>query len=563
LHRLPQQKDFAVTTASPIKRRHAVLVACLAILLLFVVFRWHAITYNECIMVDESTFLVDAIRANSSGYVPWYNYDNITSGPLNVLPVALLLKLGFPANHQTVHLYATLVMALAHVFLLIAVVRICGLWPGVAIGVGGALIFALQQAPDFSHYSSGLVPFLLLAAGWVAGLRKSADGFVETTVPRLFFAFLFFACAPLAKMQAGPPAVACCLTLATLFTLQQFHRRDFARMLCGWGAILAGGLVPPLIVVASIWAAGDPAYFLASIGALTSYAGAPPLVRTLKDVVFLVINAESRFIFAPAIAAAFAVSALVYGFARRTRPEYTKSVARTVLLLGMLLWVAAALYAVALPDKMAGIYEVFLYAPVLFALGAFVAWLDTERLPSEFRSFLPVVIACAFGAVASVMLGPALKKNVTNVGQEPISSLPMDAENRTASALKEMMASPEDKLWVWGWAPAVHVHSGLLPATRIPFMHVSFDAFSPIYREAVLGDVRREKPRFIVDAAQSGFAMNSIGTWIGYYDPSRDLSAQGFYPELVSMGYRLAREVPLADGSKALIYERDSDPDGH
>ncbi|MFM6174805.1 MAG: hypothetical protein ACKPB4_22200, partial [Sphaerospermopsis kisseleviana] len=160
-----------MTTASTIKRRHAVLVACLAILLLFVVFRWHALTYNECIMVDESTFLVDAIRANSSGYVPWYDYDNITSGPLNVLPVALLLKLGLPANHQTVHLYATAVMALAHVFLLVAVVRICGLWSGVAIGVGGALIFALQQAPDFSHYSSGLVPYLLLAAGWAVALR--------------------------------------------------------------------------------------------------------------------------------------------------------------------------------------------------------------------------------------------------------------------------------------------------------------------------------------------------------------------------------------------------------
>ena len=531
------------------------LLAALAICAIFVVFRWHALTYNECIMVDESTFIVDAMRANSSGYVPWHNYDNITSGPLNVLPVALLLKLGFPANHQTAHLYATAVMALAHVFLLIAVVRICGLWPGVAIGVGGALIFALQQAPDFSHYSSGLVPFLLLAAGWVAGLRKSADGFVETSVPRLFFAFIFFACAPLAKMQAGPPAVACCLTLAALFTLQQFRRRDFMRMLCGWGAILAGGLVPPLIVVASIWAAGDPAYFMASIGALANYAGAPPLGRTIKDVIFLVINAESRFIFAPAIAAVFALSALVYALVRGMRPEPAKFVERTVLLLGTLLWVAAALYAVALPDKMAGIYEVFLYAPVLFALAAFVAWLDAEKLPSEWRAFIPIVIACAFGAVAGVMLGAALKKNVTNVGQEPISSLPMDAENRTAAALKEMMTSPEDKLWVWGWAPAVHVHSGLLPATRIPFFHVSSDSLSPVYREAVLGDVRRERPRFIVDAAQSGFAMNTIGTWIGYYDPSRDLSAQGFYPELVSMGYRLSREVPLADGSKGLIYE--------
>jgi len=152
-----------------------------------------------------------------------------------------------------------------------------------------------------------------------------------------------------------------------------------------------------------------------------------------------------------------------------------------------------------------------------------------------------------------------LKKNITNVGQEPISALPMDAEHRTATALKEMMSSPKDKLWVWGWAPAVYVHSGLLPATRIPVMHVSYDAFSPIYREAVLQDVRRERPRFIVDAAQPGFAMNRVGTWIGYYEPSRDLSAQSFYPELERMGYVLSREVLLEDGSKAPIYELNGD----
>ena len=529
----------------------ALVLASLFIVLLFVVFRWHALTYNDCIMVDESVFIVDAVRANTSGYIPWYNYDNITSGPLNVLPLALLLKLGAPPNHQTAHIYATAVIVLAHIFLLLAVVRISGLWPGLAIGVGGALIFALQQAPDFSHYSSGLVPYMLLTAGWAAALRKSADGFVETSLPRLFFAFLLFACAPLAKMQAGPSAVASCVTLAGLFTLQQCEARDFPRMFRGWAAILAGGLVPPLAVVASIWTAGDPPYFVASISALANYAGTPPLVRTAKDVVFLVINAESRFVFAPALAAA-AVVAIVH---RIMGVQREKSPARTVLLLGMLLWVAAALYAVALPDKMAGIYEVFLYAPVLFALAAFVGWFGPQRPANATASLVAAGILGAFTAVAGVMAGPALKKNITNVGQEPISALPMDAEHRTATALKEMVSSPKDKLWVWGWAPAVYVHSGLLPATRIPVMHVSYDAFSPIYREAVLQDVRRERPRFIVDAAQPGFAMNRVGTWIGYYEPSRDLSAQSFYPELVSMGYRLAREVVLADGSKALIYE--------
>jgi hypothetical protein len=536
---------------SNMTNRSALLMAYATVVLLFVVFRWHAITYNECIMVDESTFLVDAMRANSSGYIPWHNYDNITSGPLNVLPVALLLKLGFPANHQTVHIYATAVMAIAFVLLLFACVRICGLWPGIAIGVGGALIFALQQAPDFSHYSSGLVPFLFLSGGWAVGLRKSEDGFVETSVPRLFFAFILFACAPLAKMQAGPPAVACCLTLAALFSLEQWQNRNYRRFAAGWAAILLGGAVPPLIVIASVWIGGDPAYFLASISALANYAGAPPLGRTIKDVAFLVINAESRFIFAPVIAASAAVVFLLCG----TRWSGKSRSARWALLLGMLLWVAAALYAVALPDKMAAIYEVFLYAPALFALAAVVAWFDSPDHLAAVRRAVPIAIFSAFGAVGGAMLGPALKKNVTNVGQEPISSLPMDAENRTAAALKEMMTSPEDKLWVWGWAPAVHVHSGLLPATRIPFFHVTSDSLSPVYREAVLGDVRRERPRFIVDAAQPGFAMNTIGTWIGHYDPSRDLSAQDFYPELVSMGYRLAREVPLADGSNALIYE--------
>jgi hypothetical protein len=79
--------------------------------------------------------------------------------------------------------------------------------------------------------------------------------------------------------------------------------------------------------------------------------------------------------------------------------------------------------------------------------------------------------------------------------------------------------------------------------------------YGSVYIDAMMQDIQREKPRFLADTMQSGFAMNSVGAWIGFYRPENSLIRQAFYPELAAMGYQLRKSVPLADGSEAFIYE--------
>jgi len=526
----------------------ALVLASLFIVLLFVVFRWHALTYNDCIMVDESTFLVDAIRANASGFTPWINYDNITSGPLNVLPVALLLKLGLPANHQTLHVYAVALMALSYLLVLVLVVRVSGLRSGIPIGVGGALVFALQQKPDFTHYSSGLMPAVLLTAGWFVALgRKLSDGF-QISIPQLFGAFLLFACAPFAKSQAGPPALACCLGVAALFSAVEIQQRNFARLLSGAVVMLAAGLLPLALVVGSLWQQGGLPYFFESLGALRNYAGNSPVSRTLKDMIFLTINGDTRFLFSAA--AASAAVAIVGARITRGKDACGFFDHRNLLLAAALVWLGAALFAAAMPETMAGIYEVFVYAPALMVLASLFNRLGSRQPSEPARTAFALVAATAFGAVSLTLAGPAFKRCLSG----EVAALPTDAENRTAAALRQI-SSPDDKLFIWGWAPSIYVHAGLAPATRFAATHVSMYRFGRVYVDAMMQDIRRERPRFVVDTMQSGFAMNTLGTWIGFYRPENSLTRQSFYPELAAMGYQFSKSVPLADGSEALIYE--------
>ena len=111
---------------------------------------------------------------------------------------------------------------------------------------------------------------------------------------------------------------------------------------------------------------------------------------------------------------------------------------------------------------------------------------------------------------------------------------------------------------ILSWAPYVCVHTKTLPATRFSRAQPCTTRFHgyPVFREAMMADLLESKPRFIVDTMQSGYGMNTLGAHIGYYSPDRDLTAQSFYPELAAAGYEWARDVPLENGTKGIIFRR-------
>jgi hypothetical protein len=59
-----------------------------------------------------------------------------------------------------------------------------------------------------------------------------------------------------------------------------------------------------------------------------------------------------------------------------------------------------------------------------------------------------------------------------------------------------------DQLFVWGWAPQLHVLSGMSPATRFAVSGWSSpeSKTTPLYSSRLLEDLAASRPRFIVDA---------------------------------------------------------------
>ena len=540
LNRQPATNNEELTTKKMNKATFWGGVGVVAVVFLF---RIHAIRFNEEIMVDESMFLADAMRANATSYVPWHRYDTITSGPLNTIPLALLLKAGVPANYHFLHTFAAAVTAASFLLVLLLAGRLAGPGMGAAVGFGGATLFALQTAPDFSHYSSGLIPFLLLAGGWAVGLRRTPEGECVPVAGRVFWSALLFALAPLAKSQAAVPGLACWLGLAGWIGWQSV--RDGKGPAWGaWMRMVAGGALPPLVTLAAVGMAGALPYVIGSFSALSGYAGRQDSVVIIKDVSWLILNSESRFLFAALGAAALGLLVAGRGVSHPKGSWMAVGV--------MAAWLGSALLAASLPQTMAGIYQVFLYGPALLALAAWARWAGVESRAAG-------LVAVAFLAAAGAMLGPALKRNFAK-GQPPPTALPMEAENRTTAVLRRRGA-PGQWLFVWGWAPSIYVHTGMIPAARFSFAQPATRRYceGPVFRDALMADLREHPPEFIVDAMQSGFGMNTLGTYIGFYDASRDLTAQEFYPELVQMGYQWCEDVSLPDGSSAKIYQRNAD----
>jgi hypothetical protein len=550
---------------TPVSRKNERLLvgmAALVIVILFTVFRWQAITFNEEIMVDESMFLADAMRANQFGYTPWHRYDSVTSGPLNTIPVALLLQLGLPANFILLHAFSAFVQALSCIFATILCVRLAGLWPGLAMGLGGAVILAFQQGPDFTHYSSNVLPFLILVTGWLLAVRRENGSDPHLNVAGSVVAGFVFALAPLAKTQASVPAFACWVGLAVWLCFQLWREQRARVALAALGGMCVAGAIPFLLTAASLWSENALGYFWTSFEALRSYAGAPQPARIAKDAVFLLINSQSKVVIGAVLASILATYLVARcAAAPHSRPNTTALFPGLAASAAMLLWFAASCLAISMPANYTVSYEIFLYGPAVLLCAAVIG-LWRLRFPSADDRMLAAVCLSAFLAVGATMFGPAFKRNLLPNQPSP-AALSMDAEQRTVTALCELGAKSGETLFIWGWAPAVYVHTGMVPATRFSWAQPCTTRFPgyPAFREAMMADLLESKPRFIVDTMQSGYGMNTLGAHIGFYSPDRDLTAQSFYPEIAALGYERVKDIPLANGTQGIIFRlRESDP---
>jgi hypothetical protein len=429
--------------------------------------------------------------------------------------------------------------------------------------------YAFAVNANFAHYSSETLSCTLIS---LCLYLLSIDGNGGRTAPaRRFLLGLAAGSIPFAKLQAAP--IALLLVVAAL--LQALRRRPGdprgasgrrgAAVLC-LGAAVMPGLILGAVAAGGAFADFWKSYILASV----AYAGQERLPSKLKSVWYLFAAPSDFRYFTLGVLALIAVAlgathALRQPVEDRLRRPLVVIVAQCLLTLA----------CIATAGKTFLHYTLLLVPPLGLLPG--LAWFAAKEAPGARDS-------------REIDRTRATRSNgdiVSSVGSRPIapSSAPPPAASRRLSlaivfALQAVMAAryihavetrvlprgpapvshvarhilsvrePGDQLSVWGWVPAYHVETGLIPATRDAVGHfvVSAGPYQDYFRRRHLADLERSRPVFFVDAVATGM----FGWGWGDGDKHESFPALARF---VSENYRLWKSVPSTEeGTPVRIY---------
>src|ERR1019366_9391905 len=197
-------------------------------------FRWPMLWVQHQLNPDESQLIAGALTLRHDP-VFWRSVDGGTAGPLDYYPLLPAAWVDGFASYAAARLIALTVVFGAVVFGGETLALLAGAALARIAMLPALAAIAFTTTPDFAHYSTELIPALLLAAaGYVAGRR------LLTPAPRqLWLIALLLGGVPWAKLQAAP--LACVLWL--LVTVHEYR----AGRTRSWLPLVAGGLLPTLV----------------------------------------------------------------------------------------------------------------------------------------------------------------------------------------------------------------------------------------------------------------------------------------------------------------------------
>lgn len=471
----------------------------LAIILVFVAFRWPVWLTGPLENPDESELITAALTLRDGG-LPWKHIDCHTSGPLNAYALLLALPLGLPLDYVGARVIATLLQIGAVIAFWGAARRFVPEWAARLAVLPAINLWACRWFHDMVQYSSELPSVLLLSlAGWIGACALTTDR-QRLRLWLLAFAGTLLATAPvLAKLQSAPLAATLGLILLwAVWSRSHGAEHSLHTRLHGTIALAAGAVVPfaALGIYLSIYGllAQFRVFFWQS-NALYAATRLYPLSDSPEA--FLTILIQFRGC-ATTVLCTFAFGALALV------PSLATSTGRLRLLSAWLL-LAAALVSVVGAGRYAQHYLHYLAIPL-----AWLAAVSLGELHRHLRSSVPQLRhAPAVLATTFLVATSAWPVWQTDISQRPltgyIAGWQVRQASRIGSRLREL-ATPGDKLVVWGWAPGLHVETGLGCGVRGAQSERSINP-GPLqndYRWRYLHDLRRHRPRWFVDAVAPG-----------------------------------------------------------
>ena len=459
---------------------------------MLVLFRWPLIVLPHELYPDESQLLAGALTLRHDP-VFWRSVDGNTAGPLDfyvLLPAAFFPgAAGYAAARLTAVLLCWgLLVTAGETLALVAgrtVARVAVL-PALACA-------ALTTSPEFVHYSTELLPGLLLALAVFAMVRQS----LQSARGNLWAAALLLGAVPFAKLQAAPIAAALGLFLVG-FEIVAGRSRHV-------GLLVGAALLPSLVFTSLVTVTGQAEqmvipYFLQNT--LYAQTGRQSFGLVLRQLGEQSITNGYHALWLGGSTVFFLGAMLT---ARHTPGPLRRYGLATVGLLGLTFFIILS------PGRPYHHYLNFLTLPVTLLAGValgFVRQARTDRPVIVLGVFLACTLLPQLALRASPRPDPYEYYNTTMSARGPA--------HRELVARIKTLSSPGESLGVWGWRSSLYVETGLYQASRVAHtesLHVA-GPWQKFYLRRYYDDLVAARPPVIVDATGPGnfhFESRSMG----------------------------------------------------
>jgi len=407
-------------------------------------FRWPLVWVPHQFNPDESQLIAGAITLRHDP-VFWRSVDGSTAGPLDYYPLLPAAWGNGLASYAIARLIGLAAVVGTGFFAGEALAIVAGTTVA-RLAVLPALAFhALTTNPDFTHYSTEVMPVLLLAAAGYAAVGLGA----APSRTRLGMVGLLLGSVPWAKPQAAPLA----LTLWALVALRELAAKRPRAFI----PLVAGSLLPALVCFAGVTLTGE-----------TQHMILPFLVRNLGYVREAPLPWDDRIVLQwqnaltdgflglwLAGTMAFVVPALL---GIRRAPE---SLRRVTLAAGILLAVSA--WSVVAPSRPSTHHLLFLALPLTWMAGAALA-LVWPPVGATGRSMKGLLIAGLF--LACGVLPQVLWRARAGDAFAFFTTAPVRPAHRQLTELVRRFSNPDEPIAIWGWRCSLYVEAGRRQATR-------------------------------------------------------------------------------------------------
>jgi hypothetical protein len=465
-------------------------IACVALLLtLFGFSRVPFFCANWELNPDESQMLAQAMRFEAN-MTPWQSVDGATSGPINSWFLVFEHKLGAPYNYHTAHVTGALLMAVTMFLGWLTIRRLIGSGPAMVSFFLAVLWMSCSLNSDFCHYSSELIPSLLI----VLGLCLACHGLSQHKNESCFLFLSGFAlgCVPWAKLQGAVIALAVGLWIISFLVYRYYKSPDRPSFVFPIFFISLGAVLPAALLFGWLLKAGVFSYFWSSyFEANLAYAG---------DRTWAMIGHDALLLLRHTMPASVMIMVIGTVFVRNARPFWRASPVVLALSLVLLL---CSLIAVLRPDAQLRHYQILLLTPFQLFTAILIAPLLQYNIhakmleANEKRQLMVLFVLAIF-----VLVLPLYR--TIGFGYQAYCDIFLlkgeGPKRELVTSFVGASVSSGEPIAIWGHAPFLYVSLGCMPAARMvsPPLGCRTTPSSFSLSDYYLMDLNVSQPRYIV-----------------------------------------------------------------